>query len=278
MPADIYSALMGQLPTDQESQQALINALRGKNAMGALGAMSGDPNLAPFGRNLMSSTDQEATRIGGLSEQQKQLASETAYRQSQEAHMSAQEEMAKSTLQQTIAHQKREDDMKMWALGIDPATGKKDPTFQKTIEQIGNLERPPLNASSTRNPRNFNVMEGVHDQFPGYHEDQYRNLQETTDAFSAKGKQGPLLKSADVGIHHLAAYEDQIDKLHSGPIKFINEGANWLKTQFGLSAAPNSLDTMKGVVSQEVEKFILGGGTGAGALADRQMLQKDLDS
>lgn len=285
MPGDIYSALTGQLPSDQESQQALIDALRGRNVMGQIGALSGDPVLAPFGANLMKSSDQQAEEVGKQYHLQAAQKMEEEYRKQQEEHLKQQDlrlgeqsDIGRQTLAETIREHDLANAQKMWALGIDPGTGKRDESWDKTVDQIGKLDRPPLNASATRNPRNFSIMEAVHEKYPDYHEDQYRNLQETTDAFSAKGRQGPLLKSADVGIHHLAAYDDQIDKLGTGSVYYINQGANWLKTKFGLSSAPNTLDSMKHIVSQEVEKFIQGGGTGAGALADRQALATDLDS
>lgn len=274
---DPYSALIGDVPTDTESRMALINALRNRNTAGMIGVASGDPILGALGKNFMSSSDTEANEIGGRLHQQEALAQQKEFQGSQEQNMKATQAHEEAVLKETIRQHDLENAQKMWAMGIDPGTGQKDPTWQSTVDQIRNYDRPPLNASATRNPRNFSIMEAVHED-PNYHEDQWKRLTDTVDSFDPKNANGRLMKSADVGIHHLSAFDEQIDRLHNSPVKMINDGANWLKTQFGLSTAPNSFEAMKTVVSTEINKFIDGGGTGAGALADRQSLAADMDA
>lgn len=301
MPGDIYSALTGQLPTDQESQQALINALRGKGMMGQIGALSGDPVLAPFGQNLMKSSDQEAENIGQGYRLQAAQKMEQEYKQQQEAHLKQQDlrlqeqsDIARGGLEETRKYHLQEAAKNAAEYGylIDPKTGMpltdesgqqhEDPKFRALVNSIKGYNIRPVLSSSSRNPRMYNAtvtaMEEAEREGNPYDVTAFERKEKTMRGFSADGAEGRLLTSANKVVNHLTdVVLPSIDELHNSPITFLNHGANLLKTTFGLSAAPTNLDAISHIVSAEVNKFIDGGGTGAGALADRKALQEDLD-
>lgn len=266
---DVLSALVGGAPTDQQKQAALIQALRGQQQAATLAQMTGDRVLSPFGSNLSRQVQQQAENIGTARQRAAALAEEQAFHQATTEHEQA-------ALEETIRQHNLEHEEKKWQYGIG-ADGQPDASFDKMVDDIGQLRAPPLNPSATRNPRNFNVMQAVYEKYPGYDGAQWKNKQDTVDAFG-KGPQGNLLRSADAGIQHLQNIDAAIDNLHNTPVSFWNQGVNWVKKELGMSVAPTSFDAQKGIVAAEITKFIEGGGTGAGALADRQQLRDDLDS
>jgi hypothetical protein len=276
MPDDIYSAIMGNAPTNEEQTQALVQALRGQKLIGQLGMLSGDPYVGKVGQQLDTSSDTQAQQIGQERLRQTAAANEKAFRDAQIENMQAERENAKSTLEETMRFHNMEHQEKMAALGIS-SDGTRDASFDKMVDDIGQLRAPPLNASNTRNPRNFNIMQAVYEKYPGYDGSQWQNKQSTVNKFT-EGPEGRLLRSADAGIQHLHQIDQGIDDLKNTPVSFINAGVNWVKKEMGLSVAPTSFDAQKGIVAAEITKFIEGGGTGAGALADRQALEHDLDT
>lgn len=275
---DIYGALMGNPPTSDEQTQALISALRGQKLVGQLGMLSGDPFAGGVGKQLDTSSDQQAENIGQQRRSALQMANQQAFQQAQISHMAAEEQQSQASLAETIRQHNLENRQKQQALGINPDSGQMDPQFSKMVDDIGQLRAPALNANATRNPRNFNVMQAVYEKYPGYDGSQWQNKQRTVDDFGSSGKSGILLKSADAGIQHLGNIDTAIDNLQNTPVSFWNSGVNWVKKEMGLSVAPTSFDAQKGIVAAEITKFIEGGGTGAGALADREQLRNDLDS
>lgn len=60
---DIYAALMGEAPTDEEKLRALAAQLRAQKSLGAIGLATGDRGLAPAGKDLASSADEYAKLV-----------------------------------------------------------------------------------------------------------------------------------------------------------------------------------------------------------------------
>src|SRR5882762_4245746 len=216
MPSDIYSALTGQLPTDQESQQALIQALRQRQNLGQLGALSGDPVLAPYGANLMKSSDQEAENIGGQFERQRQMATEAAYRQSQEAHMTEQESQSRSALAET--HKKNVQEAQRYAheygyqvdANGDPvvdASGQpgRDPAFENEAQAIAHYERAPYNTRNA-NPRTINMMSRAEEISHGenrQYDDTMYNAKNVYEKSLAAGPVSQMLIRGGTAVQHL---------------------------------------------------------------------------
>jgi hypothetical protein len=60
---DIYSAMIGEPPTDREKIAALAEKLRGRNMLGSLGQITGDKVLAPLGKGISAETEDQAEKI-----------------------------------------------------------------------------------------------------------------------------------------------------------------------------------------------------------------------
>lgn len=69
MPYDIYSALIGEPPTEEEKLRALASQLRMRNNQGMVGQLTGDRVLAPFGQNLSKTANTQAEDLGQRGEQ-----------------------------------------------------------------------------------------------------------------------------------------------------------------------------------------------------------------
>jgi hypothetical protein len=61
---DIYAALIGEPPTEQEKLQALAAKLRNRSQLGQLGMLTGDKILAPMGAGIGKQTEEQAGQIG----------------------------------------------------------------------------------------------------------------------------------------------------------------------------------------------------------------------
>jgi len=269
--------------------------------MGQIGALSGDPVLAPFGANLMKSSDQQAETVGKEYHLQAAQKMEQEYRKQQEEHlreqdkrMAEQSDIATQGLEETRKYHLQEAAKNAAEYGylIDPKTGMpltdedgqqhEDPKFRALVNGIKNLNIRPVLSSSSRNPRMYNAtttaMEEAEREGTPYDITAFDRKEKTMKGFSADGAEGRLLTSANKSVAHLTdVVMPGITQLNNTPVKFVNEGANWMKEQLGLSTAPTDLKAIKHVVAAEIVRFIEGGGTGAGALADRQAMENDLD-
>ncbi len=61
---DPLLAMIGGLPSDQQQQQQVANRLRRNQDYGQLGMLTGDKVLAPFGKNMMGQTQDQALIVG----------------------------------------------------------------------------------------------------------------------------------------------------------------------------------------------------------------------
>lgn len=82
------------------------------------------------------------------------------------------------------------------------------------------------------------------------------------------------VRSFNVVVDHLGILDDTIDALKNKDTAALNALSNYFKTEFGLDAAPNTFEGIKSIVADELTKAVLGS---AGALGDREALQKGLD-
>lgn len=270
---DIYSALMGGAPTSDDQRMALINALRGQKALGQLGSLTGDAVLSPVGQNLSMGADKQAEQVGQLGLQQSRLAQEKAFQGAEMQNWGTERTQAQNALAETMRAHKAEEDIKRAEMGLT-SSGERDSDFQEHVDRIGTYKERPLNASATKNPRNYAVMAEVARQYPDFDDTFYNNKNKTVQAFGGQGKQGQTVRSADVAIRHLGTLNSTIDALNNGDVKLFNKMANIVKDQFGLSSAPAEFEGVKGIVADELTKFIIGSG---GGVTDRQAMQAEVD-
>ena len=61
---DIYRALIGDPPTDEEKLQAIAKALRARSNLGLAGQLTGDRVMAPVGQQMAEASDLQAQQLG----------------------------------------------------------------------------------------------------------------------------------------------------------------------------------------------------------------------
>lgn len=273
--ADLYSALIGGTPTTDEQRSALVQALRGQRLMGQLGQLSGDQVLAPVGASMIKGADTGAEQVGQLGLAQTRAAQQQAYQQAEMGHMAAEEQQAKSALAETVRQHNLEHQAKMWEYGKGEGGGT-DPEYQTIVDKIGTYQMPPLNTSSTRNPRNINIMTDVANKYPEYDTTFFDNRKNTVKAFGGGGPKGDLVRSADVGVQHLGVLNEAIDALNNGNIGVWNSVKNTVKKELGLDTAPTDFAATKKIVADEIAKFITGSARSGGAVFDRKEMEDEV--
>lgn len=101
---------------------------------------------------------------------------------------------------------------------------------------------------------------------------QFKAQQVAIQRFTS-GKQGDTIKSFNVLVDHLDTLGDAASALKNGDNRFFNKWKqNWAAQTGG--TAPTNFDGVKALVGDEIIKAVVGG---AGALADREEVKKDLD-
>jgi hypothetical protein len=102
MAKDLYSALIGQAPTDEEGKRAIVAALRRRRAFGELGALTGDPVLQSFGKEQLASAESAAEQLQATRQADVDDAQTREYQTGQLGHMG-------SVLKESIRAQDMDD-------------------------------------------------------------------------------------------------------------------------------------------------------------------------
>lgn len=84
---DIFESLIGPAPNDPQKLQAVAEALRQRQNMGTVGAITGDKVLAPVGQSMMSGADQYAKQMQDTRQKDADNAQTKAYQDAQLGHM-----------------------------------------------------------------------------------------------------------------------------------------------------------------------------------------------
>lgn len=271
---DIWSQLTNPTTASGPTPAATIAALRNQNLLGQLGQITGDSVLGQVGSNLSSNAQRQAQQLGANQLTAQKEATQQYWRGVEEQHYQAQEKQAQNALAETMREHKVSEDLKRAELGLT-SDGERDSDFQEHVDRIGQYMEKPLNASATRNPRNYAIMAEVARQYPNYDDTFYNNKTKSVQAFGGQGKQGQTLRSADVAIQHLGTLGSAVDALNNGNVRLWNQAKQAVQTQFGLSTAPTDFEGVKPIVSDELTKFIIGSG---GGVTDREVMQKAVDS
>lgn len=104
-----------------------------------------------------------------------------------------------------------------------------------------------------------------------YNDRRYAEIQR----FDMDPSKGDTTRRFNVVGGHVQMLTPLIDALETGDQKQINEAAQAVQTNFGLSAAPNNLDAAKQLIGNEIVRATTGE---AGALEDRKAVQERLDA
>ena len=101
---------------------------------------------------------------------------------------------------------------------------------------------------------------------------QFKAQQVAIQRFTS-GKQGDTIKSFNVLVDHLDTLGEAASALKNGDYRFLNQWKQRYAAETG-GTAPTNFDGVKALVGDEIVKAVVGG---AGALADREEVKKDLD-
>lgn len=101
---------------------------------------------------------------------------------------------------------------------------------------------------------------------------QFKAQQVAIQRFTS-GKQGDTVRSFNVLVDHLDTLKEAAGALKNGDIRLFNRWKQTWATNSG-NPAPTNFDGVKALVGDEIVKAVVGG---AGALADREEVKKDLD-
>ena len=88
---DIYAAIVGEPPTEQEKLATLAKKLRDQQMIGQLGTLTGDKVLAPMGAGMVEQAGEQAKTLGGYQARRRELDRQEAMaRMNDEAQMARQ--------------------------------------------------------------------------------------------------------------------------------------------------------------------------------------------
>ena len=108
MPGDIFSLLSDDEPSAQEHARAMIAALRGQQAMGQLGQLTGDKVLAPFGQSLEQGAQQQQGQLLQAGEHRLTAAMASRKLAQESANEGEQRRLQEMQIKQTGAYQRGE--------------------------------------------------------------------------------------------------------------------------------------------------------------------------
>lgn len=140
-------------------------------------------------------------------------------------------------------------------------------------KSIASYQIAPLASFALTKPGGPETMAQVMKLNPDYQESRYPEINKAMSAFGT-GKQGDIVRALDVGVQHLAVFDQAAAALKNGDIQKLNSLGNYFQQQFGV-AAPTTMDGLKQIVATEIEKSVAGG---IGSSGDRDRLMKSLDS
>lgn len=260
---DLLTSLVSGNPQSADKVRAIVQQLRSREQLGQLAAMSGDSALAPFGQHVMQQNQQNEVELG-------RNAMQNRSDDIRNAQLNREQQQGDSALAETIRYHNMQDQERQDSLAQKNASKADLDSSQSTIDKIGQYQLPlPVNRSA----RNAAIIDEVSRQYPDYDSTKYDEKKRAQIAFGS-GPQGNLVRSADVSIQHLDKADQLAADLHNGSYPAVNAVKNFFKTQTGSPDVTN-FNAAKSIVSDEINKFIIGGG---GALADREQLQKQLDA
>lgn len=261
---DLLTSLVSGNPQSADQVKAIVQQLRQKGQLADLAQMSGDPALTQFGAHQNQMNQQNEVELG-------RNAMQNTRDNIQQGQLDRQLNQGQGALAETIRYHDMLDQERKDKLQQQKDQQSDLANSQDLVDAIGQYKQSP--ASLSRSPRNMALMDEVMRQYPDYDATKYQAKKDAQVAF-AKGPQSNLLRSADVSVQHLDTADQLAGGLTQSKYPAINAVENWWKNQTG-DPSIAKFNTAKSVVSDEINKFIIGGG---GALADREQLQNQLSA
>ncbi len=140
------------------------------------------------------------------------------------------------------------------------------PGEQSIVKGIADLTIDP-NSISTRNNQRQEILAKVTKYKPDYNQQDFKESQNAAVRFGS-GPQGNAVRAFNVALEHLETLRRAAVAMGNGDVQEINKWRNEYRKQTG-SDLPTNFEAVKQIISAEVVKAIVGGGS-AGALADRE--------
>ena len=265
---DIYSLLAGGSSPNSQIPDAVVAALRNKQTVGAVGALSGDPVLGPFGQNLMRSSDQEAETLGSQAQRQQQMAQQGAFQTGELAHMTAEEAQSKSALAETVRQHNLENQQKMMEMGYTPDGSAPNPHVETMAQAIARYQMAPPTGFSMRNPLMQAAFARAMEINPDYDANQF-GMRKKAEADFGTGKAGNAVRAANTAIAHLGTLGTAVDALGNNDLTAFNTAKNYYEQQTG-QPAPGNFNAVRDFVGNELSSYLTGGG---GGVTDREKMQ-----
>lgn len=267
----LTSLISGNTPsTDQV--KAIVDQLRRRGTVAELGMMSGDSGLGEFGKQLATQNDIGARTLGAFAQKNRteQLAQDQFANVSR--HQGITENIEQGKLDEDVRwHNQLDQERRDLAQQkLDAKAAASTPQAQHLIQGIIDGNLPPL---TSRSDKSQTIMDEVMARAPDYDATKYVEKQKAQVAFGS-GKQGDLMRSADVAINHLDQADALGDKLGGSKYPALNWLSNAWKTQTG-SPDVQAFNTAKQIVAAEVNKFIVGANM---TEDDRKSLQGQLSA
>jgi hypothetical protein len=259
----LLTSLVSGDPQNADKIKAIVDQLRSRGQLGELAQMSGDPGLSAFGNRVQAENQANEVELG-------RNAMQNRRDDIQQQQVNRQLQQGQNALAETIRYHNMEDQTRQDAIQAKKDLQQDVGQSQNLIDAIGQYHQSPLN---NRSAHNIAIMDEVYKQYPTYDDTIYAGKKRAQSNFDT-GKQGDLLRGADVAIQHLDTADQLGSQLHNTSYPVLNMGINAWKNFTG-SPDIKSFNTARGIVSDEITKFIIGGG---GALADREQLQQQLDA
>lgn len=145
-------------------------------------------------------------------------------------------------------------------------------TQDANARMIASYQIKPPDGFALSRPGAAETMAKVAQYNPDYQESRFPEVNKAMSAFGP-GKQGDITRTLNVGVQHLALFDQAAQAIGNGNVQVLNSLKNAFQTQFGV-AAPTTLEGLKQIVATEIEKSVAGG---IGSSADRDRLVKSLD-
>lgn len=263
MADDLLSSLVSGEPQSADKIRAIVAQLRGSKQMSQLAQLSGDPTLAAFGQHMQQQDQQNEVELGRNAVQNRSEDIRTW-------QLNRQLEQGQGTLAETIRYHNMEDQERKDRLAAQKEKQDGMQVNQSTVDKIARYELPYPSRYSKNGQQ---LIDMLSEQHPEYDATKYDEKKKAQVSFGS-GPDSNLVKGADVAIQHLDTADELGKGLHTGKYPAVNAVVNWWKTQTGKPEIAK-FNAAKSIVSDEINKFIIGGG---GALADREQLQKQLDA
>lgn len=268
---DLLTSLVSGTPNTAAGVAAMVQALRRNQDLGNVAQASGLSNLKPLGDSLVADAQQNITQAG---QQAQKNVSEATASELEKGRLTRWDDQnansARDSAQRLAIAQMEDQTRRDIAQGKLSKSSALEPQDQAQVDAIGHYNLP---LPQSRSGRNGNIIDAVAEQYPGYDSTKYGEKKTAQVAFGT-GPQGNSVRQATAAIQHLDSLDSASSGLSNSSFPLANTVVNFVKNAAG-SPDMAKFNAARDVVSNEIEKFIIGGPS---ALADRKALQDQLNS